>query len=131
MKKRSAYAMKNMQEMKSLNCQRYCVGNGSGTSHQMWVVGAAIVLLTTIIFTVNAEQSRVQYNNDEPSATHFNADDNLQQVRIYCTIYICKDVFKLLIYIFPNSKKYFHCTNVAILFCWFWKIHVQEHEFEV
>lgn len=78
-RKQSACATKNMQEMQSLNCQRYCSSSGSSNRrHQMWVVGV-ILLLTTIIFTANAEQLRTQRHNDgPPSRTHFIGDDNLQ-----------------------------------------------------
>lgn len=79
-RKQSACATKNMQEMQSLNCQRYCVGCSSGSRRcprQMWVVGV-ILLLTTIIFTVNAEQTHAQRHNDGSLRTHFVDDDNLQ-----------------------------------------------------
>lgn len=61
-RKQSAWLTKNMQEMQSSNCRQCCVV-------QMWVV-SAILLLTTVVFTANAE-----LNEQSMPRAHFIGDD--------------------------------------------------------
>lgn len=51
LRRQSACVARNMQEMQSSNSWRYYVA-------QMWVLGA-ILLLTTTVFTVNAEHAEL------------------------------------------------------------------------
>lgn len=69
-RKQSAYITKNMQEVQSSNCRRYCVD-------QMWVV-SVILLLTTAVFSVSAEQIEL---SAAPRA-HFTGD-GLQVSNLY------------------------------------------------
>lgn len=71
-----------MQEMQSLNSRRFIVG-------QMWVV-SAILLLTAIVFTVNAEQP--PHVHSGPTTTHIIGDGLQVCVNFY--IYVC--VFQII-----------------------------------
>lgn len=82
-----------MQEMQSSNCRRY------GIMAQMWVV-SVILLLTTAVFTINAEQQHIELSS-VPRA-HL-ADDGLQvskfsgyipHYNIYC---VCMPSFQFFV----------------------------------
>lgn len=71
-----ASATKNVPALRTSN-NRYYARNSMRSGRQMWVAGAAVLLLTMAIFTVNAELS--MRHNDEPPRTH-SVGDNLEQV---------------------------------------------------
>lgn len=70
--KESACITKNMQEVQSSNCRRYCVA-------QMWVV-SVILLLTTAVFSVSAEQ--IELSAASAARAHFTGD-GLQVSNLY------------------------------------------------
>lgn len=92
-REQSACATENMQEMQSSYCQRRSVGCGSDgrrSQRQMWVVGV-ILLLTTIIFTVNAEQSHAQRPTDGPQQVHLQVSQNTTYIIIIFVAYFSKN----------------------------------------